>query len=590
MIKMDIKTLKQKLYEKKNSLGLVGGTIEVNEYDETEHPFSAHISPHGWNIEMTLRKGYNPISDKRQKAYARTKKISNGLETLLTDVLKHEVAHWELPSGSGMGCPYDLHYHDLILENIEKGLPDDKKALAGYVANAFEDLIINPRCKEFDGSFSGQVLFWDNEGMFCREKGQKTFTPFYEAFVKLNMHLFGDKTDKSLVKRHYSNDSKVDESVKQVIKNLNLQESMSPTSSLFDKPTWSNMAYEFAKAVAPLLDGINERLSPFSGEQGNGNPAKGKEKESAGNGIEQKLGTREGAEEVAYGRYASGDEYSPHFTSYEQLDALYQRLARSIPVAVESKTKQQSLVIAPLNFRPFDEDKDDLSKAKLSKLYLDEDGITFGVKHHPLTVSANMKSQRKSFPDFKLVMLDNSGSMRQAPDGSDNIGKTNFIPWGENSKYHYALLGLYGIEQFLQNQEIAQYIQHGVSLFSSGTRYKESDFQGLAEIRKHALSPDWGSTRLDASSLTNSLQGRESFVLSLSDGEIENWNSEKQTFKKSLENHPYAHIQIGDRSNFTNEIESWGVPVFYVNSGEELSRLMVDVTKQSYRRYVRDGN
>lgn len=587
---MTLQTLKQKLYEKKNKLGLVGGTIEVYEYDETQAPFSAHISPHGWNIEMTLRKGYNPISDKRQKAYARTKNISDGLETLLTDVLKHEVAHWELPSGSGMGCPYDLHYHDLILENIENGLPDNKKSMASYVANAFEDVIINPRCKEFDGSFSGQVLFWDNEGMRCKEEGQKTFNPFYEAFVKLNVYLFGDKTDKALLKRNYSNSSKVDKAVKQVITNLNLQESINPTSPLFDKQAWPNMAYEFAGALAPLLDETpKERLSPFSGEQGSGGQGD-EQKPSAGNGIEQKLGTREGAEEVAFGRYASGDEHSPHFTSYEQLDALYQRLARSIPVAVESKTKQQSLVIAPLNFRPFDEDKDDPSKIKLSKLYLDEGEITFGVPHNPLTVTANMKSQRKSFPDFKLVMLDNSGSMRQAPDNSDNIGKTNFIPWGENSKYHYALLGLYGIEQFLQNQEIAQYITHGVSLFSSGTRYKESDFAGLAEIRKHALSPDWGSTRLDASSLTNALQGRESFVLSLSDGDIENWNSEKAAFKKSLKDNPYAHIQIGDKTNFTNELETWGVPVFYVNSGEELSRLMVDVTKQSYRGYVRDGN
>ncbi|MBI4117033.1 hypothetical protein HY449_04795 [Candidatus Pacearchaeota archaeon] len=587
-----MQTLKQKLYETKNRLGLVGGTIEINEYDETENPFSARISPRGWNVEMILRKGYNPVSDKRQKAYARAKKISDGLETLLTDALKHEIAHWELPSGSGMGCPYDLHYHDLILEGIESGLPDDKKSLAGYVANAFEDLIINPRCKEFDGSFSGQVLFWDNEGILCREKGRKTFTPFYEAFVKLNMHLFGDKTDKALLKRHYSNDSKVDKSVKQVVRNLSLQEAISPTSPLFDKSAWPNMAHEFAKAVAPLLENNqNERPSAFSGEQGNGGQNQGNEqKHPAGNGIEQKIGTREGAEEVAYGRYASGDEHSPHFTSHEQLDALYQRLARSIPVAVESKTKKQSLTIAPLNFKPFDEDRDDIARAKLSKIYLDDGEITFGVQRHPLTVTANMKSQRKSFPDFKLVMLDNSGSMRQAPDLSNNVGRTNFIPWGENSKYHYALLGLYGIEQFLQNQEIAQYIQHGVSLFSSATRYKESDFRGLAEVRKHALSPDWGNTRLDASSLTNALQGRESFVLSISDGGIENWNSEKTAFKKSLENSSYAHIQIGDRTDFTNELEAWGVPVFYVNSGEELSRLMVDVTKQSYRRYVKDGN
>ena len=582
----NISQIRQKLYERKNRIGLIGGTIKVETYDEAEHPVEAHIAPHGWNIEIRVREGFDPIQDRRQKAYTKRKKITEGLETLLTDILLHECAHWELPHDSGKGCPYDINYHDQILEAIQKGLPNDKQRMASYVTNAFEDLMINPRCHEFNGSFNGQVLFWDNEGLLCREKGQKTFAPFYEAFVKLNMHLFGDKIDNALLKRHYGNGKDVEKAVREIVNKLSLTEHLRPTDPLFDKVRWPDMAYQFAKAMSPLLESQpQERLSAFSGKQGDGSGS-GKQ-EQAGNGIEQKMGTKEGAEEVAYGRYSSGNKLSPHFTSFEQLDGLYQRLSRPIQVRVESITKQFSLPIAPLTFRKFDEEKDDPMKVKLSKLYVGDEGLTFGYEDKPLSVEFRSKVQRRSFPDFKMVLLDNSGSMRQAPDGTDNIGNTNIIPWGDNSKYHYALLGLYGIEQFLQRQGIAQYINHGLTLFSSGTRYKEGDFSQLDTIKKYALSPDWGNTNLDATALIRALKGRESFLLSMSDGEIGNWASERESFKAAVKGNHYAHIQLGAKSQFAREIEGWNVPVFYVSSGQELAHLMVDVTKETYRRYIK---
>jgi hypothetical protein len=178
--------------------------------------------------------------------------------------------------------------------------------------------------------------------------------------------------------------------------------------------------------------------------------------------------------------------------------------------------------------------------------------------------------------------------MAKAPDGSNNIGKTSFIPWGDNSKYHYALLGFYGIENFLQRQGVAQYINHGLSLFSSQTRYKEANFQGLDDVRKHALSPEWGSTRLDAGVLKDALRGRESFVLSLSDGGIGNWSSEKSEFRELAKNNYFAHIQIGGSTNFTSDLETWGIPVFYVNSGQDLSKLMIHVAKDAYEKFTQE--
>ncbi|MEK6974567.1 MAG: hypothetical protein AABW41_05010 [Nanoarchaeota archaeon] len=578
--------LRQKLQEKKSRVGLVGGSLKITEYDEAEKNIKAFITPEGWNINIELRKGFNPVNDKRQKAYARKKKIEDGLETLVSDVMLHELGHWELPYGSSYGCPYDIYNHDKILEAITQALPQDKKGQASYVANAFEDILVNSRAREYQGSFSGQVLFWDNEGLTAKERKQDNFTPFYEAFVKLNMHLIGDSTDKSLLKRHYSKSKKVDDAVTKVIKDLRLPENISEaengTRILFNREQWPRMASIFARDIADLLEtSPTERLSAFS------KPGDGQEqgKPESGNGIEQKIGTREGKEEVAYGRYSHGEKQSTNITSYEQLDSLYRRLARDISVKVEAMTRAQSLAIAPLNFRPFDEERDDPTRIKTSKLIVGEEGITFAYPNQQLAIESRSKIQRKSFPDFKMVLLDNSGSMKEGING--NTGNTQFIPWGDNSKYHFALLGFYGIENFLQRQGISQYIGHGVSLFSSSTRYKEGNFQKLDEVRKFALSPEWGNTNLDARVLTDALNGRESFVLSISDGEIGNWASERTGFKKLAEKNYFAHIQIGSKNGFTQDLESWGLPVFYVQSGQDLSKLMVNVAKDTYKRFTR---
>ncbi len=570
----------QELHRIKNKIGLVGGSLTVKEYDDAEQNVAAHINPQNWGIEITLKKGFEPITDRRQKAYAKKKNIQDGKQVLLEDILHHELAHWELPFTSGRGCPYDPYNHDLIVEAVKKALPQEKQAHAGYVANAFEDLMINPRCREFKGDFSGQVLFWDNEGIATKEKGHEHFTPFYEAFVKLNMHLFGVNADRALLKRHYGNDKKIEKAVQGVVHDLHLPENIQDTSPLFIKQQWPSMATAFARNLADLLDEApKERLSAFSREgQGTGQ----EEKQQAGNGVEQKAGTREGKEEIAYGRYAGNQPLSPNIVSHEQLDSLYRKLARDIPVHVEAITREQNLSLGPLNFRPFDEETDDIRKVKPTKLYLDDDGkLTFGYERQPLSVTAKEKIQRKSFPDFKMVVLDNSGSMKEGIDG--NEGNTAYIPWGDNSKYHYALLGFYGIENFLQNQGIAQYIGHGLSLFSSSTRFEESRFEDIQRLRKLALSPEFGNTRLDARTLVNALRGRESFVLSLSDGEIANWSSAKAEFEQLAKDNYFAHIQIGGKNQFTQDLEAQGFPVFYVRSGDELSHLMVNVATDTYK-------
>ena len=87
--------------------------------------------------------------------------------------------------------------------------------------------------------------------------------------------------------------------------------------------------------------------------------------------------------------------------------------------------------------------------------------------------------------------------------------------------------------------------------------------------------------------LKRALKGKESFVLSISDGEIGDWSSQRDEVKKLADDNYFAHVQIGPGTGFTQDLESWGKPVFYVQSGEDLSKLMVDATRDTYRRFTR---
>src|SRR3989344_2696495 len=120
-------TLIQDLNRTKNKIGLVNGSLKLNEYDDTESNVTAHINPKNWNIEITLNKNFNPINDKRQKAYARKKGIEDGKRILLEGILLHELAHWELPFNSNYGCPYDAYNHDKILESTKNALKEKGK-------------------------------------------------------------------------------------------------------------------------------------------------------------------------------------------------------------------------------------------------------------------------------------------------------------------------------------------------------------------------------------------------------------------------------------------------------------------------------
>ena len=108
--------LEAKLNRQKARIGLVGGRLKLWEVADAEELINAHIVPSDWHIEIAVKEGYVPARDERTAAYVKKRGVKDSLEKICEDVLFHECGHWELPRGSGMGCPYDAPHHDMIVE------------------------------------------------------------------------------------------------------------------------------------------------------------------------------------------------------------------------------------------------------------------------------------------------------------------------------------------------------------------------------------------------------------------------------------------------------------------------------------------
>jgi hypothetical protein len=576
--------LEQSLNRQKAAIGLVGGRLRLYEAVDAAEPISAHIDPSDWHIEIALREGYEPVRDRRTAQYAEKRGISDPLAKICEDILYHETGHWELPRGSGKGCPYDEAHHDLIQEATAAVLKrKGKQGLAGHVANAFEDVLDNTNCRLYT-SHAGQVLFWNEQGM-----AHGDYTKFYEAFVRANLGLWGDRTDGAFLKRWYAAPEKAGKAAAAVLQAWDAPKGRGPealkerVAYLYDKGRWERYAERFAEIMEPLLD-EPQRHAMF-GASYSGAGASGERTGQAGgeSAFDKKLASPEGREKSAHSRYTAGRGPATNRDSYEQLDALYRRLARNIPVEIDTFTSAYAFPLAPWGREPFDPERHDLLQRRV-KLGLQEDGtVGLHVNKGWIETDEVYKRNIRKFPAFRLALLDTSESMQLAPDNSENAGSKAFIPWGDKSKYHFALLGYYGIERFLQSQHIAPYVDAGAVNFSGETQAASGD-----AARKLLLTPQWGGTELDVDVLAGEVKG-ETFLLSLSDGDIFNWDDIRDAYKPIVTACASAHIQIGGSNAFSSDLESWGIPVYYVREGDDLARLMVKVASDRYKSFGKAG-
>jgi len=610
--------LEKRLNQLKNRVGLVGGALLINRLSDAEHNISACIDPKDWHIELSIRDGWNPAPDEKTRSYLRQKNVSDAIWTVLRDVVYHECGHWALPRGSKNGCPRSSELHDVILDGVVKAR--DKKGrqrnegLEHYIANSFEDILSNTFCKT-QTTHTGQILFYNDQGLSAPEQ---KYGKFYEAFVKLNLYLWGDSHDEKLLKRFYKNEPKTIDAVKKVIETLEFKKKSFLESGIKyrstdevvkafrDETGWSRMAHDYTMIMDNLLDeqmpqemlfGVGnpssgKKSKPKKGKkQGNKGNSGGQEKSDGGSAFDKKLeGDKEG---VIVGRFKSGAGKASYMDNFEYLDSVYRSLGREIPVKVELFRQEHSFPVAHYGSQEFDPEIHDFARMKLSRIGIGADAeVAFQTHRGDITIPAMYVKNLRGFPNLKVVNLDTSGSMQEPLFGSD-VGRivNPFAPegqqWGDGSKYHHALIGKYGIDAYLEMQGIAGEVDSVLINFSSSSiASKKQKLGSRTEENKLALSPQFGGTQLDCNTLEKALGKDSSFVLSLSDGEFQNWDSVKNRFRSVVSNHAYAHIHLGSPNQFTQDLQEWEIPVYFVNSENPLEKLMVDVTQKQYQTYA----
>lgn len=568
-------SLQQRLERRKDEIGLVGTRLNFSR-PKNGKGISEHITNDWAEIVIKIREDLKPESDSCTKDYLGKKEILEPVETIAEDMLFHGCGHRELPRDTEMGCPHTVENHDRILDGIAKALKEKRKqGLESYVANAFEDILNNVNAKRHT-PFAGQILFWNNEGLENNGK----FPEFYEAFVKINLALIGNAEDATLLKRFYTNSEKIQKAVKEFKDYLKeklgadnlvkLYRDRNLVRKLFDKDSWREAAYRFALATADLLEAQpSMRLClgvPVDGE----------------GYFDKLMKLPEVQEDLAEGRYKMRMGPADHTNPLLQLDALYRKISKAVPVQTSEYTKTRGVPIAYFGKRDLGEDEI-VKPARVKGIGFDnEGGLRIKVSKHDIKHPARYKIHPRKFPRLKIALLDTSGSMAESPNNDGNIGDTSFIPWGDNSKYHYALKGIYGIDNFLEKQGVAGYVQSEAIVFSESTKKTGKRKLRSEEERRALLRKPSGGTTIDAKLLKEEID-EKCFLVSVSDGEISNWNSVKEDYKQAIKNADYCHIHIGTKNDFTKNLEKWGVHVFYVKGDEDLSRLMIDLTSKYYR-------
>lgn len=541
----------------------------------------------------------------------------------LKDIARHEINHRKYEGHHG--CPRELDLHaENIIEPMAKVLtrkgysPDD----VHYVANCLEDTILHHDLNS-EFSLNGIINFFEDVG---EHAPKQKYTLFYEAHTKLNLYLWGTKAQRRRLRRFFAQDKKESEVTKvlqaflkksglaeitQEYEGNPIKDRTTIRDYLNNEENWPKIAQVYAKEFSKLMQ--PGYALPIFNHSGKGTKKEGDKPKTEtkpitvpfsgeGNPFDKEMHRQEYKKKRAVRAYQSGEGVPPLITPFEALDFIYEHLAQRLNLNVESYTQQTSMPVVFYGKTDFDPDRD---KPKHLILGFDEHGTpTLMRKKYHEDIPLEFKVNPKGIPEARFVLLDASESTKHSPacdGGCSNYscaGNKSIIPWGDNSKFHYSVLGWYGLlEYFKQNHLLTQ---TGISLgiFSSETNLGS----GLVEAKKRALSPQFGATYLDMEKLKSIFQGEGMLVMSTSDGEIANWNSwlvEPETnakgkvvkpgitvgneFIKLAKRHYYFHLQMGEDNQFTSDLRANGLAAFNVCGNYDLANMVIDLTDGLYR-------
>ncbi len=553
--------------------GGFSGTYVVKEHDKNPR-FNGCIDLEALS---DINLGYNPSYEDD---------APGNTVVVIRDLTRHEINHRGRVGYNG--CPRTLNLHVRnIIEPISSVLAKKgyKQADFHYSANALEDTILHEDLSN-GCSLDGIIDAYEDDGKYVKSKGE-TFTSFMEAHLRLNLALWGNKKQKSRLRPYFTHEPKEREKIVSALKNFLQRTGLAEMKKkgnrefmrnyLNNEGNWPEIAKVYAEEFSKLMTpGYAMPLFNHTGKGTLGNPEEVVLQD--GNEFDKEMRNpifRKGRVNEAYEK----DENFPAWLdSFEALDLLYKSLAQKLQINVESLTRQSQTPTFYYGSRSFDPDRDTLRHTKFG--FDDKGKVELKKKHFYEVEPLEEKIHPRGFPEFRFLLFDTSGSMRSDPENGDNIGKTSNIPWGDNSKYHYALLSWYGLLEYLRENNLLKQATISLGNFGSTTEVAH----GLDESKRLALTPRFSdSTKIDLNAVNNIFKDESMLLSTISDGHIDNWSKIREKFIEGAKRHHYFHMQIGDATNMSRDLEKAGLTVAYVKNSRDLAQRVIDITDTIYR-------
>jgi hypothetical protein len=191
-------------------------SVNLETIKSSDDPVAASIEQTWTRAVFSIYKELSFAGDQDVIEYLSKMGIRDAIAELLFALGCHEIGHWEFPSGSGNGCPFDrANYYAFMYGPIfevfkASGKFDESecKYWANREANAVADIIdnfnVSNQLQRIGRTYAGKKLYWYLQGRRSQNKkaeqdeqdGQdvpvKPFGNEYALFVKMNLSLIGD--------------------------------------------------------------------------------------------------------------------------------------------------------------------------------------------------------------------------------------------------------------------------------------------------------------------------------------------------------------------------------------------------------------
>lgn len=580
-----MKSLKQKVYDtcisikRKNG---VPGKINVVEKYMSNGNFKMSTNMLNGDTNMA----YSP-------KYAEVKGEDKLIETFKSGQ-EHEDGHH-------IDCPQTVDKDtDLFFEPMYEILSKNgfKKADVNYATNALQDSILHDKGKyQRKLDWNGIINFFEDQG---ENSNNQKLTGFYEAHVKMNMDLWGRKDQRKLLSKFYTNEAKVKESLDGIYGELNdgkfktIKEGYVKTKGkergfyqhqafnkvaiqkyFLNEKNWQEISTVYAKHMQKLM--TPGYAMPTLDHSGAG--TKGRESEDSGNEgtpFQKERESREFKKGRIMDANRKGKKAPVWMEKMEVLDLVYEGLANQIQIKAESYTNPKSFPITWYGEREFDEERDNFKNISFG--FNDKGESEIRKKQYSIDIPIEVKTSPKSFPKIKFGLIDVSSSMLSGISGDS--GSDKIIPWGDNSRYHWALMTQFGIYEYFKKNHLLTQNSISVATFAEDTVVVD----GYQKVKEHLLTPNFVSdTKIDIGQIKKFFEGYDNLIYTCSDGQINNWSDIENEFVEEAKKHAYVHFQFGGETSMTRSLKKNGLEVILAEDGKGVVQDVINLTDKIIR-------